>query len=202
MAGQIIERGKGKHVVRVFLGRDAEMGKRKYLNKTVAGTKKDAQKVLTALLRNKDLGMLTEVTRLTLKDYLEHWLEVAAKPSLTEHTHKEYSSLMRRYVYPDLGTRRLTDLTPTEVQALYTTMLKPGGFNAKGLSPRTVRYTHAVLHKALGQAVKWRMTGQNVAQLVDLPKLRRQEMKALSEAEAGRFLQRRRLTCATPFSLS
>ena len=72
MAGQIIERGKGKHVVRVFLGRDAETGKRKYLNKTVAGTKKDAQKVLTALLRNKDLGQHAEVTRLTLKDYLEH----------------------------------------------------------------------------------------------------------------------------------
>lgn len=67
-------------------------------------------------------------------------------------------------------------------------MLEPGGFNKRGLSPRTVRYTHAVLHKALGQAVKWRMTGQNVATLIDLPKQRKKEMKALSEEEATRFL--------------
>ena len=95
---------------------------------------------------------------------------------------------MRRYVYPEIGSRRLTQLTPIEVQAVYTKMLELGGFNKKGLSPRTVRYTHAVLHKALGQAVKWRMTGQNVATLIDLPKQRKKEMKALSEEEATRFL--------------
>lgn len=58
----------------------------------------------------------------------------------------------------------------------------------RGLSSRTVRYTHAVLTSALKQAVKWLMLSQNPAALVDLPKLGRKEMKALSAQEAARFL--------------
>jgi hypothetical protein len=57
MAGQIIKRGDSCWTVRIFLGRDTN-GKRKYFNKTVRGTKKDAQKYLTAKLREKDLGVL------------------------------------------------------------------------------------------------------------------------------------------------
>lgn len=43
MAGQIIKRGDNKFLVRVFLGRDDQTGKRNYFNKTIRGTKKDAQ---------------------------------------------------------------------------------------------------------------------------------------------------------------
>jgi len=53
MAGQIINRGKSTWLVRVHLGRD-ENGTRKYLNHTVHGTRKDAQKWLTAKLRDRD----------------------------------------------------------------------------------------------------------------------------------------------------
>lgn len=72
MSGQIIKRGDERFTVRVFLGRDAA-GRRRYLNKTVRGNKKEAQKVLTALLRNKDLGLVVEPNRLTVAAYLEHW---------------------------------------------------------------------------------------------------------------------------------
>lgn len=65
MAGQIIKRGENIWLVRIFLGRSAK-GKRKYVNKTIHGSKKDAQKYLTAKLREKDLGIFTEPTFLTL----------------------------------------------------------------------------------------------------------------------------------------
>ena len=41
--GQIVARGDNKFLVRVFIGRDEATGKRSYYNKTVRGTKKDAQ---------------------------------------------------------------------------------------------------------------------------------------------------------------
>jgi integrase len=58
-----------------------------------------------------------------------------------------------------------------------------------GLSARTVRYTHAVLSSALKQAVKWRMISQNPASYVDLPRLKKTEMKSFSPEEAERFLE-------------
>ena len=58
-----------------------------------------------------------------------------------------------------------------------------------GLEPRTVINTHRVLSGALKQAVKWRMLTQNVCQYVDLPKQQKKEMQALSQDEAGRFLE-------------
>ncbi len=55
MAGQIVTRGKNTWLVRIYRGLD-EHGKRRYVNKTVHGTKKDAEAWLTAALRERDLG--------------------------------------------------------------------------------------------------------------------------------------------------
>jgi hypothetical protein len=41
MAGQLIQRGDRIWLVRVFRGRDPKTGKRRYLNHTINGNKKD-----------------------------------------------------------------------------------------------------------------------------------------------------------------
>lgn len=186
MAGQIIKRGERNFVVRVYLGRDAN-GKRDYLNRTVRGSKKDAQAVLNKLLRDKDIGVLVEPARLSLDEYLDHWLEAAVKPRVREGTHQEYSSTLRRNVRPVLGAKRLGSLKPVDIQGLYTQMQK------RGLKD-SVRYTHTVLKDALRQAVKWQMLGQNPADFVDLPKPSRPKVQALTQEEAARFLEAAKAT--------
>jgi integrase len=57
-----------------------------------------------------------------------------------------------------------------------------------GLSPRVIRYTHAVLSSALKQAVKWEMIFRNPAAVVDLPRQVRKEMRAMTLDEAAKFL--------------
>jgi integrase len=59
----------------------------------------------------------------------------------------------------------------------------------RGLGPQVVRYTHAVLSSALKQGVKWDMLHKNPASAVDLPLMVRKEMKAMTPAEASRFLE-------------
>jgi integrase len=44
--GQLIQRGEDRWLLRVYVGRDAR-GRRKYMNQTVRGTKKEAQRALT-----------------------------------------------------------------------------------------------------------------------------------------------------------
>lgn len=185
--GQIIPKGYG-FLVRIYIGRDAT-GKRSYQNQKVTGTKKDAEKVLTAMLRKLDTGeLLFEPSRLSVKEYLEHWLDNAAKPKLTARTLHGYRGLLERYIYSAVGSKKLAKLSPVDIQAVYTTMLAAEERGGIALTPRTVIYTHRVLSSALKQAVKWRMLSQNVCQYVDLPKRQKTEMQALSEAEVSRFL--------------
>ena len=181
-AGQVVKRGDRTYLVRVPMGTDAK-GKRSYHNHTVHGTLKDAQAYLSAALRERDLGTFVEPGKDTLGDYLDKWLAEAAKGRVRGQTFETYEARLRRYVRPALGDRRLCDLTPLDLQTLY------GGMTARGLSPQTVRQTHAPLRLALEQAVRWGMLSRNVATLVDLPHQEKREMQALTPEEAQAFLQ-------------
>ena len=181
MAGQIIKRGDKRWLVRIFQGRD-ENGKRRYVNKTIRGTKKNAESYLTAKLRDKDLGINIEPAGESLNKYLDKWLDTAAKPRLRTRTFDDYTSLLKRYVRDPLGAIKLSDLRPVDIQRLYRKM------QDDGLSPRVIRYTHAVLSSALKQAVKWEMIFRNPAAVVDLPRQARKEMRAMTLDEASKFL--------------
>src|SRR5437588_10923783 len=156
MAGQVVKRGDRQYLVRIFQGRDAQ-GKRRYLNKTIRGTKKDADKYLSKTLTAMSTGTYIEASTLSVDDYLDRWLQNAARGRVRERTFDDYSALLKRYVRPALGQIRLCDLRPLDIQSLYTDM------QDNGLSARTVRYTHAVLNSALKQAVQWQLLIQNPA---------------------------------------
>jgi integrase len=182
-AGQIIARGERTWLVRVFMGRDAESGKRKYHNKTIHGTLRDAQAYLNRSQRERDLGMFFEPTRMSLDQYLDKWLETAAKPKLRAKTHRDYEALLKRYVRPELGTRSVSKIEPLDIQTLYCSMQE------RGLSARTVRFTHAVLRASLHQAVKWRLIPVNPAESVDLPRQAKGEIQVLTPQQARDFLE-------------
>lgn len=181
MAGQVIKRGD-TWLVRIFLGRDAS-GKRSYHNKTIRGTKKDAQKYLNAALREKDLGIFVEPSALTVSEYLDRWLESAARPRVSERTADGYAGLLKRYVREPLGQKRLDNLQPLDIQKVYGEMLE------RGLSARIIRHTHSALHNALKQAVKWNLLQRNPAGLVELPKVPHTERRVLMPDEALSFLE-------------
>ncbi|MGO8816302.1 MAG: integrase, partial [Terriglobia bacterium] len=77
--GQIIGRAPRTWVVRVYVGRDAETRKRKYLNKTIHGGLRDAQAHLNRMLGERDLGRNLDSSKQTLNQYLDRWLEICAK---------------------------------------------------------------------------------------------------------------------------
>lgn len=183
MAGQIIKRGEKTWVVRIFQGRD-ENGKRRYVNKTIHGTKKSAEKYLTAKLRDKDLGINIEPASESLDKYLAKWLESVVRSRVREATFDDYKYLLDRYVSPTLGAIKLCDIRSIDIQKVYGDML-----GEKELSARTVRMTHAVLSSAMKQAVRWHMLQRNPCEFVDLPRMARKEMQALSPEEASRFLE-------------
>lgn len=121
MAGQIIKRGENTWLVRVFLGRGQD-GNRDYFSKTIHGTKKDAQRFLTAKLREKDLGTFVDHADEHLNEFLDRWLADVVKEKVSAKTFESYHWILNAYIRPSLGKRRLIQIKPPEVQKLYTEM--------------------------------------------------------------------------------
>jgi hypothetical protein len=114
--GQIIARGDRRWLIRVYLGRDHETKKRNYYNRTIHGSMSAAQEYLTRKLRERDLGRDLEGAKITLNEYLDRWLETAARPRVRPKTFQDYQGMLQRYVRPVLGERVLAALRPRTVK--------------------------------------------------------------------------------------
>jgi integrase len=181
MAGQIIKRGENTWLVRIFTGRD-EKGKRHYHNHTVRGTKKDAQTYLTAKMREKDTGTFIEPSPMSVNDYLDKWIETT-KTQVRARTVQGYKDVLGGYARPTLGNKRLSDVKPLDIQALYSSLAE------RGLSTNTVRHVHVILKGAFKQAVGWRLIPFSpVADVKPPKKAARREIQVLTPEEAVRFL--------------
>ena len=156
MAGQIIEKGKRKYLVRVFRGRNVH-GKREYVSRLVHGGKRDAQDALTDLLKEKSTGGLTVKAKETVGEYLDAWLETTAKPSVRSRTLADYTRVIDAYIRPHLGNVRLSRLSALEVRGMLAKL------GERGLGPRTIRMAHEVIRNALEQAVSDRLLRDNPA---------------------------------------
>lgn len=179
MAGQLIQRGESTWLIRVFNGRDSG-GKRQYISKTVRGSKKDAQKELTHMLRDRDTNQLARPARQTVEAFLTKWLETSVRARLRSRTARDYSDVVNSYVIPTIGARKLATLNATDIRGMYVTLLD------RKLSSRTVRKVHSTLHAALEQAVRDRLITHNPAKLASdaLPRRTRREMRALTPTQA------------------
>jgi integrase len=180
--GQIIRRGLQLWMVRIYAGRDPETRKRTYIGKSINGGLRAAQTHLNHMLAERDLGRNIRSSKQTLGPYLDHWLDICARPRLRAKSFRDYSSLLARYVCPLLGARPLGELTSAEIQTLYSQLLN------QGLSARTIRYTHAVLFSALRQAVRWKLLLTNPAEDVDLPRQARRLFTVFDVEQARHFI--------------
>ena len=95
---------------------------------------------------------------------------------------RDYEALLRLHIRPVLGTRPLGAIVQFDIQSIYARMFE------RGLSARTIEYTNAVLQSAFRQAVRWKMLAEDPCVGVDLPRMKRREMEALSVEECRRFL--------------
>lgn len=181
-AGQLISRGPRTWLIRVSLGRDPETGTRKYHNKTIRGSFREAQTYLNTKLQERDIGRLPRAAAIQLDLYLDQWLATAAKPRLRPKSYTDYEALLRLHIRPVLGTKPVGAVTQFDVQSVYARMFE------RGLSPRTIEYTNAVLQSAFRQAVRWKMLAEDPCIGVDLPRMKRREMEALNVEQCRRFL--------------
>lgn len=168
-------------------------GKRRFVNKGGFRTKRDCEAALAqALMTWEDRP---EVDRkLTVADYLRReWLplqEAARKPS----TFRGYRDIVENRLIPHLGDTRLHELTAGDVASLYTTLRQTGRRNGAGggISERSIKHTHSVLHSALEHAVDAGLLPRNPARRLpkaSRPKPRGVDMKTWTRDQLRAFLR-------------
>jgi integrase len=144
-------------------------------------TKKEARDWNKKMLDQIDNGLTYKGSKTTTKSYLREWL-ITVTPNLAPTTARDYGSYVNRHILPFLGKVILSDLRPDQVQTFYTHLTE------KGCSQTTIRIVHAVLHKALNQAVRLGLLGRNPASLVVKPKPKKKEMKTWNDTHVMSFL--------------
>ncbi len=190
MRGSIIKRSESSYAIVLNLGKDPATGKRKQQWVTVKGNRREAERRLTELLHQLNIGTFIKPGRLTVKEYLEQWLQDYCVANLSPRTHELYSYICEKHLIPHIGLILLTELKPSHLQHLYSDKLSTGRSNGKGgLSNRTVQIIHITLHKALQNAVKTGLLVRNVAGAVDTPRIQRREMHVMSETDLHIFLE-------------
>jgi integrase len=146
-----------------------------------AKTQRECRDWIKSTVATIDRGGSYESMRMTVEKYLGRWL-MAAKTSIRVKTYRQYAQVVHQHIVPALGSIKLRDLRPEQIQSLYAGKLD------EGASPSTVRVIHSVFHCALNRAVKWGLLGRNPASHVDKPKVSRKEMKTLTAEHVVRLL--------------
>jgi integrase len=163
MAVAIEKRGDGSYSFRLWVtGPDGEKMRKRFTVK--AKSKREAEKEYARIRSEIDRGTYIDATDLTVREYLEKWLEDYAALRQAK-TYERYEELIRLHVVPYLGQIKLCDLKPAHVQSLYARLQREGRRDGKegGLSARSVLHVHRCLHKALSSAVKWELIARNPA---------------------------------------
>lgn len=178
-------------LIRIFVGR--VNGKRVYRSFTFHGGVKDARKRRNELVTANDRNEIPAEEQRpedapTLGAFFDEWHRDVLPLRVREKTRGDYKRLFDAHVRPVLGSLQVPTVTTERVQALYTSLsLKR---EPKTLSPRTVRYIHAVLHSLLQNALRKRLIASNPADtdFVDLPANDQKEQKAWGHEDADKFL--------------
>ena len=162
---------------------DPVTGKRRQKSKGGFRTQKAAQQHLATVLVAVADGTYSEPSKDPLAHYLtDEWLP-GISATIRPLTVRRYAAIVNSYIKPrELGTVPLRSLTGAHLNRLYAEL------EAEGLSIATRRLTHAVVRRALNDAVRWGKLTRNPASAADPPSLPRSRAESWSPRELRTFL--------------
>lgn len=128
-------------------------------------------------------GTFVANDQMTVKQLFDRFLGDIVDKNLKPKTADSYRYIITKHILPSLGNVKLKELKPTHIQAVYTTKLE------EGLSKRTVQYIHAVLRRALNQAVQWELLARNPTDRVAPPTPDKRAPETLTVEQIKKFLE-------------
>lgn len=170
----------------MYQGADPAMGRRRYATRTVRGSRTQAQRELLELVAVANVAPAVGA-RTTVAELLERWFATSA-PNWAPTTVRNTRSIIDRYLAPGLGPTRVRDLTTVAIDEFYVRLRTDGRLDGQSLSVGTVRRVHAVLHRALAQAMRWDWIWTNPAAAANKPAEEPTELRPPTPAQVNALL--------------
>lgn len=168
MRGHVQQRGPDAWRIKVYVGRSDD-GRKRYVEKTVRGTRRAADRELARLVVDVNEGRYLPTAPMLFGDLLDRWL-AGKKLNVEASTVKSYEWIASKYLRPALGNRKVATIRAIELDQLYAQL------HGQGLSTRTVRICHTVVRQSLEQARRWGLISRNPAIDASPPAQRRHEI--------------------------
>jgi integrase len=125
--------------------------------KVTAPTEAEARAKLRALAVAADEARLPRNRNVTVSAFLDEWAKNVLPDSVAPATGRLYADVIRLYIKPHLGKKRIASLRPSEVTAMVRQL------SNAGLSPNTIRTARSVLRRALRYALHDGLVTRNAA---------------------------------------
>ena len=179
--GSIRKRKDGTWEARVTVYIDATG---KQVRKSLYGkTKKEAFEKMTDLQNNLQKGIITNPTEMTVREWMDVYMQTYKKPHVRPATYNNYSVKVNNYINPAIGHYKIKSLRQHIIQRFVN------GLSEKGLAPSTVIDIYKLLHNALETAIDDGLIARNVANRVKLPKTSKPKINVLTAEQEIAFIE-------------
>ncbi|WDL97949.1 tyrosine-type recombinase/integrase [Alicyclobacillus sp. ALC3] len=169
------KQGKDVWLVRVFVN-DKQVGR------TFHGTERQAQKFAFELENRRDQGDSVQLSKSTVAEYINEWLEVYHRNEVSAISHVEDTRRVKKYIIPSFGERKLTTLNAMECQKLINSIASDG-------KTRTAVMVALIMQKALRKARQLGYIAKNPMEDVVKPRDRTAERPFLNKEQSLQFLE-------------
>lgn len=130
-----------------------------------------------------------EKQSISLTQWVFDWIQLYKKPKVKATTYASYMQMWGTHIKPFFGELPLASITNQDMQTFYNFKLREGRLDGKGgLSPKSIRNLHVMLHSALQKAVG-KIILVNPAEDTDRPTVSDKEMRVLTAEEMQIFMR-------------
>ena len=137
---------------------------------------------------------LTEDSRMTLDEWLDHWLDEYKEGTIRPSTMYGYRQYAKHYIKPILGDKVISRITSTDIQRMYTRLKREGRVHehpeyGHQLSDSMLSRIHAMLHHAMKDAQRAHLIARNPTEGTVVPKPNYRPKQILNEEQLDTFLE-------------
>jgi len=187
--GSIRNLGGGRYRIVVSAGWDTVAHKRRRIDRTFSGTKRQAEAELSRILL--EVGKVS-VTDISVETYLVKFWLPHKKTTVRLSTWTGYEIYVRKKIVPLIGQIPLSELDPLAIDRWLERL------STAGVKGHSALHAYRVLHAALKYAVTRRILAYNPLDAVAAPSPADYEYSVLSAAEAVSLLRASSSTILEP----
>lgn len=150
-----------------------------------AKTQKDLRKKVKQVqteIEERGGGLTAEERATTIAGWLNRWLETYVKPHRAAKTYRQYEQLVRLYMVPLIGKKKMGDVRGADVQDMLNALTD------RGLSSTTVGLVRSVFRRALNVAKRQKLILSNPVEATERPKAQTRRERAMTPEQRQIFI--------------